>query len=87
MLKIEKLVTRGHDEHDVIYRYSLAKIDAYIDAAEKNEVDESMRVAQAYHDPKGLMSEAKARRRGNAAMSRDEAARLSKLARGSRKRV
>jgi hypothetical protein len=79
---VEYLVSRGHNEQDVIYRYSLNKLERYVKAAQETQQGELLDLAVAFHNPKQLvkdMRKAQAERSGDVA-SRGEVDRLRQLA-------
>ena len=88
MRAVERLVARGHRENDVLNEYSIEKLEAYLDAAEENELDELVQLVRVQHDPKGLLKDAKRMMHGDQgeAIPSADAAKLAALSRGKRKR-
>lgn len=80
---VEKLVSRGHNEHDVIHKYSLRKIDAYIAAANDNEEQDMIALLRVYHSPKDVITEVRNKYASESVPHTvKDIARLKKLARG-----
>lgn len=50
-------MARGHDEYAVVHRYSLEKLEAYVDAAQETQRGDLMDLAVAFHNPKQLVKE------------------------------
>jgi len=66
----------------VVWEYSIAKLEAYLEAADENELDELVQLVRVQHDPKGVLKDAKRAARGvGAALPPADAARLQALSR------
>ena len=82
---MEYLVSRGHNEHDVIHKYSLDKVQAYVGVAQEAQQGELLELALAFHNPKQLVKDMKRAMRARQStdggvVTKGELNRLRKLA-------
>jgi hypothetical protein len=45
------LIARGHSEHDVLWSYSLDKLELYYTAAVENSENDKLELAMVFHQP------------------------------------
>ena len=70
----------------MIWEYGLDKLEAYLDAARYNEIDDLSQLVRVQHDPKGILKEMKQMLGGSHAISTQDASRLQALSRSGGKR-